>query len=159
MNFLERSRIEIGLTRPQALNIIGAKPGRGSLFRTNDADIDRAFVVRMSEVVSAYRTWKRLMLAELEGMDVRGCEALTMQELCELTGVREVNLVTLRVRGRLVGRLAGYEYVYPTSHVREFIESNSLVLADGRRRSRGHLANAFLRWYFRNRKESELVAV
>lgn len=152
-NSLERGRIELGLTRPQALVLIGAKPGRGSLLATKEDMVDEAFAVRMALAVKAYREWTSGLLQALEVRNYEGRSSLKMQELSELTGVRETNLTALRSRGFLDGELVGNEYVYSTDSVRRFIRSNSFVLLGGLRKARGPLANAFLRWYAIHHRE------
>ncbi len=151
VNSLEKGRIEIGMTRAQALALVGAKPGRLSLLERPDSYIDPAFVERMAEAVAAYRSWTGDMLARLEARERSGQGPLDMQELSQLTGIREVNLIALRFRGVLGTETVNGIYCYPLASVRQFIKDNSTVLREGQRKSRGPLAGAFLRWLRRSK--------
>lgn len=151
MNSIEAGRVEIGLTRTQALGLIGSTSGSLSILTRYDSDLDPQFHERMRHAVDAYRLWVRGMVERLDARAVVGNYPLSMLELSALTGVREVNLIALRSRGTLRGVLvpgrSGMEYVYPVESVRDFIRTNSTVLTTGRSKSRGHLAAAFMRHY------------
>ncbi len=146
INSLEQGRIELGLTRTKALELIGARASRIGLLDTDDSRVDPAFLERMSGLVQEYRLWLATLLRRLESRERFSSQPMTMLELSQLTGVREVNLTALRVKGVLHGTLRGAEYLYPLPEVRRFIQTNSTILNDNQRKQRGHLTPAFLRW-------------
>ncbi len=151
MNCIESGRLEIGVTRAQALRLVGARPNRLSVLTVDNSQVDPAFKERMQEAVASYRYWTGQMLEALAYREARGGGPLTMLELARITGVREISLTSLRNRGSLHGVMHGIEYLYPIDSVRQFILTNSLQPNDERRKSRGHMTGAFLRWYASNK--------
>lgn len=145
---IERVRVEAGLSRPQMLMLLGAKPGRQQLFEAADDRVDPAFMARALRIKALYREWKLLFLERLWHAAAGG-SALDLADVVALTGTTASNITALRSRGAIESRYEGGRYVFPVDAVRSFLEHNSVALrsrGQRPRRVRGYLARSFVAW-------------
>jgi len=149
INTIESVRRETGLTKPQMVRLVGARPNRQHiLLSATDERIDPAFMSRANHICEAYRSWKVALLTEIDALEKENITEIRMYDLCRLTGVRELTIAALRNRGTLQAVRRGYEYFYTLDAVRALVDYNSRAIS--KQKYRGPLANAFLRWYERH---------
>lgn len=147
LNTINTVRIELGVTRPQMLALLGAKAGRRrNLLHADDANVDPVFLAKARSLRGLYREWKAGVMQSLVKHEAGSKTFLTNLELQALTGIRETTITTLRHRGVVRGIKDSAEYVYGLPEIRRLINLNSTILADVPRKTRGPLANSFLRW-------------
>lgn len=66
MTTIEQVRAKLGLSSPQMLAVLGAKPGRKSLLAaTDDSTIDEIFLHRARALSNQYDTWKASIIQQI----------------------------------------------------------------------------------------------
>lgn len=146
LNTVNRLRVEMGLTRPKMLELIGAKPGRLALLTAADEQIDPIFLTRAKLLRQLYSEWVDSLKSRLVDFERRGLTNLTSSEVQDLLSLRDLHVAQLRHRGVIEAEKDGHEYQYSTESLRRLIDNNSTVLVKGVRKMRGPLAFGFLRW-------------
>jgi hypothetical protein len=151
VNTINRVRIEMGLSRPKMLELIGAKVGKLSLLTLQDIEIeDQSYIERARVLRAQYDDWVGSLYTRLDEYDRQGYNTLTSSEVQDLFNLRDLHIAQLRFRGTIQADRQGYEYSYSTKMLRELISRNSKVLTNSGR-VRGPLAFGFLRWLGRKR--------
>ena len=144
-NTISQLRIEMGLTRPKMLELIGAKPGRLALLSMPDDQIAPYFITRARLLRTLYSEWTDEVYATLSRYETTGIVALTSAELRDLIGLHDMHIAQNRKREKIETIRVGHEYRYTLESLRRLIASNSTALLDPGMK-RGPLAFGFLHW-------------
>lgn len=147
MNAIERIRVRTGLTKPQFLDLLGAKRGRVTLFTAPDAEIDATFLNKATEINSVFEDWYSRVD---RGIREIGDAVVTPQVAANILGISEFHLVQLRVRSMVDAiQVTPRRWGYNQAGLRELLERNSNWAGVTELQKRGPLANSFLSWYKR----------
>lgn len=159
MNTINTLRMEMGLSRPEMLEHIGAKVGRLSLLHLEDADIDDAFIKAAKALRERYTEWQNMLLDKLDRYAELGVHSLTSSEVQDLTGLRDLHIARLRGRGGVFeAERCGHQYLYSITGLRKLIQRGNALSADSERnQTRGPLAFGFIRWLGRGERDGILL--